>query len=109
MLLNRSILLKEGESTEMLTQGREKETLVKYSQNEQQLLKKKKDNIYFDVISTFKLQMFPPYGLIKLYTILEHLMAIKCRSDPKVWFQYTLHGWNYLVLTIFCCGYKHEA
>lgn len=42
MLLNRSILLKEGESTEMLRQGREKETLVKYSQNEQQLSKKKK-------------------------------------------------------------------
>lgn len=47
MLLDRSILLKEGESTETLREGREKEVLLKYSQNEQQLLKKKKRQFIF--------------------------------------------------------------
>lgn len=84
MLLDRSILLKEGESTEMPSDGRKNGTLVKYSQNEQQLLKKRKDSLYFIVISAFKFQMFPPYGLVELYIVLEHLMAIKHRSDAKV-------------------------
>lgn len=58
MLLDRSILLKEGESTEMPSDGRKNGTLVKYSQNEQQLLKKRKDSLYFIVISAFKFQSF---------------------------------------------------